>query len=74
VRNFWIDGQIEGRESGIGTGPKAKDGGFTLYIKQRNDGDIETPLRIEGIADSNGNLTLVAFSDGKKVFEHTTKR
>lgn len=35
VRNFWIEGRIDGRDSTFAAGPATKDGGFSLTIKQR---------------------------------------
>lgn len=40
VRNFWIDAQIDGRESRITGGPSAKDGGMSVEIFFRENGKI----------------------------------
>jgi hypothetical protein len=46
VRNFWIDADIEGRQTILSGGPRAKDGGMEVTLYQRNDGSIEKVLRI----------------------------
>ena len=40
VRNFWIDAQIDGRESRLTGGPSAKDGGMYVKILFRENGQI----------------------------------
>lgn len=51
VRNFWME-----------LVPEKIMGGFDLSIKMRNNGEIETPIRIAGIADENGNLELIVWN------------
>lgn len=60
VRNFWIEGGIDGRPSTIAGGPVGKDGGIYLTVKMRRNGEIADALRIEGIARSDGTLRLTA--------------
>lgn len=37
VRNFWIEGRIDGRESVLKGGPKNKAGGFqTVFLGEEN--------------------------------------
>jgi hypothetical protein len=62
VRNFWIEAQIDGRKSPFASGPKRKDGGFSLKIYMRNKGAIETVLRVAGYEDA-GRLYLDLDSD-----------
>lgn len=59
VRNFWIEVEIDGRTTKLAGGPRSKDGGFTLRIKQRSKGDIITPVHIEGKADIRQLRTIV---------------
>jgi len=58
VRNWWIEADIDGRRTELSGGPRAKTGGFTLRIYQRNCGAIMTAARIEGFAKDNGDLIL----------------
>jgi hypothetical protein len=59
VRNFWIELQVDGKATKVGTGPVSKDGGFDLEILMRNRGEIERPIRIMGIAREDGSLELI---------------
>lgn len=75
VRNFWIDGSVDGRQSGVCGGPRKRDGGISVDIKQRDKGDIVTALQISGFADNDGNLTLeVKDKDGNLIYELNTER
>jgi hypothetical protein len=58
VRNWWIETSVDGN-AGLpkGTGPQAKDGGFTTTIYQRNRGQVTSALRITG-REWNGELIL----------------
>lgn len=67
VRNFWIDADVDGYTNRFGAGPRNKEGGFDLSIKMRNDGEIETAIRITGIADENGNLGLIVWNGDDKL-------
>ena len=75
TRNFWIEGQIDGRNSELSGGPRNKDGGISVKIKQRNNKGITEAIRIDGIADSEGNLSLKVYDkDDNLVHENKTKR
>lgn len=60
VRNFWIEADIDGIASRVATGPRAKDGGFSLTVKQRDGGGIITALKVRGWIDSTGVIRLEA--------------
>lgn len=75
VRNFWIQGVVDGRESTVCGGPRKKDGGMSVNIYQRDNKEIITALEINGVADDDGNLTLtVKDKDGILIYELNTKR
>lgn len=59
IRNFWIEGFADGRKTSCSFGPRAKNGGFTLSVKQREDNGIFKSVEIEGMADDDGTLTVV---------------
>lgn len=63
VRNFWIELEVDGRETKVACGPARKDGGFYMTVKMRDGGEITKALFIEGKADDDGNLTLIADSN-----------
>lgn len=58
VRNFWVRADIDGRVTPLAGGPRAKDGGFSLYIYQRVDGLPQRVISIEGRAYDDGTLSL----------------
>jgi hypothetical protein len=58
VRNFWVEGNVDGAKSPQGFGPRNKDGGLSLTIYQRNAGNVEVAVRIRGFAHSDGTLRL----------------
>ena len=72
IRNFWISANIDGRETDLEGGPRAKDGGMEVTINQRKNGTISTALTITcckcynddsiletWVKDSNGNVLTV---------------
>lgn len=46
IRNFWIDADIDGRQTMLSGGPRSKNGGMDITIYQRDEGSIETAVRI----------------------------
>ena len=69
VRNFWIEGNIDGQKTPVAFGPRNKDGGFIMSIKMRDNGGILSSVHIEGKADVEGKLHL--FIDGYPVEQGT---
>lgn len=75
VRNFWIDGSIDGRNSKLSGGPRSKSGGFSLTVFQRDNGCVSRALIIDGFANDNGELTLsVRNGDDRQQFRVVTER
>ena len=81
VRNFWIDANIDGRQETLSGGPQGKNGGFTLTVKMRDNGDIKTVLTVQGDANTaktDGDLDLwVTLYGGVReevLMEHITTR
>ncbi len=76
VRNFWLTLNVDGQRTNVETGPRAADGGFTLTIRQRNQGGIAAdPVVIHGRFD-NGRLTIEANIPNKStpvVLNQTTR-
>ena len=46
VRNFWVDAEIDGRETDLGGGPRSKTGGMDVTVYQRKEGQIETAVKV----------------------------
>lgn len=73
VRNWWISGHIDGRKTEFSGGPRNKDGGFNLYITQRDEGSIISAGYIRGRVDALDNLVLEGSINGQS-FQFVTKR
>jgi hypothetical protein len=65
VRNWFIDVDVDGRESGVQTGPKAKDGGFSMRLLQRKEGGAVEVLSLRGVARGDA---LVLTLDGQEIY------
>ena len=80
VRNFWIELNVDGRETEIATGPVAKDGGFSMSILIRENGKISRrKVEINGFHDSQTmkNAVTVDLVDDygeEQYFRLSTKR
>lgn len=61
VRNFWLDARIDGRSTRLSGGPRARDGGLSLILYQRNQGEVTAALRVSCRADENGGLVIDVF-------------
>lgn len=80
TRNFWITADVDGRKGEIATGPRSKDGGFSLTVAMRSEGKITRPLTITGEVRGGYLLVLTARyrQDGDRaetvLIEHQTLR
>ena len=77
VRPFYIESNIEGRETRLSGGPRRKDGYMRTVITQRDKGNIITAFSIEcrteivdgvhklgsSVYDSNGDLVAEHYTD-----------
>jgi hypothetical protein len=74
VRNFWLKAQIDGQRSPFASGPRSKDGGFSLDILYRERGAPHVqPLRVSGRCVGN-RLTLDICDGPKTVFTKEVER
>ena len=74
VRNFYVEADIDGRQTMLGGGPKAKDGGMTVHIHQRVGGEITDSVKIR-CTERNGKLLTEVFSpNGICVYTCETER
>ena len=74
VRNFWVDGKVDGQSTGFGGGPQRKDGGFSMTIKQRDKGEIVTAVSIDGFVSKSGELILLVDVEGQDTVQFVTER
>jgi len=58
VRNFWVAGEVDGRRTRIGGGPRARDGGVSLTLYQRDNGEVAVALKVHCMACTDGTLRL----------------
>ena len=64
MRNFWLEGQIEGRKSMVTGGPTTKEGTMRVDIKVKEKGKSVTALTIVCIPDINLNLNNIQIFNG----------
>lgn len=75
MRNWWIDGAIDGRATNMTGGPVHKDGGFILDIRQRDKGTSVLGASIAGYVDEEGKLHLIVRDNNNvQIFEYVTER
>lgn len=75
VRNFWVDGRIDGRDTDLSGGPQTKDGGLSINVKQRHGGAVTQALTVEGSVTQDGTLLLTVYDHaGMVVHRHETAR
>lgn len=74
VRNFWVDADIDGRQTMLSGGPRAENGGMDVTVYQRDDGGIRTVVRIICRRQFNGKLVTYVDVDGERVATVETER
>jgi hypothetical protein len=60
MRNFWIDSNIDGRNTRLAGGPRAHSGEMTTDLCVRSDGRSIKAITIDCVPDENNNLTVTA--------------
>ena len=73
TRNFWIDAEIDGRETPLAGGPRSKDGGMDVLLTVREDGGISEAVRIACRSVGAKNIVRVFFN-GEIIAEREYKR
>lgn len=58
VRNFFLNLLVGGKQEEIATGPRDKDGGFTLRLSIRDGGNVKDAGTIQGYRWPDGRLTI----------------
>ena len=75
IRNFWVEGDIDGRETTLSGGPRASNGGMDVTIKQRDKNSIVVAVRISCRRRDDGLLvTSVRDKDNNPIVEIVTER
>jgi len=75
VRNFWVEVEVDGYKNPIKFGPREKDGGFEMVIKQRKEGKVAIGAYIRGFVTESGQIVL-SIESGQNInhMEVVTKR
>lgn len=74
MRNFYLTADIDGRETLLTGGPRAKTGEMTVEIRQRDEGCSVVAFRIV-CTEFDGKLTTTVFDHGGvMVAQFTTDR
>ena len=74
VRNFYVEANIDGRETLLGGGPRANTGEMTVRIYQRNEGNVTDALLIECREKDGTLITEVYDKNHNLIFSNETKR
>lgn len=64
IRNSWVTVNVDGRHSGMASGPVAKDGGLQARFKFRHEGTIIDGITVtQGVTRDGKIRVMVEFSD-----------
>ena len=75
TRNFYVEGDIDGRATELTGGPRNANGGMRLYVTQRDKGSIVQAFTIRSWVMMDGKLiTVVQNQEGTTVGELVTDR
>ena len=75
VRNFYVEADIDGRQTTLGGGPASKTGEMTVHIHQRDDGGIASDVVKIRCRERDGKLTTEVYNNkGELVFSYESNR
>lgn len=74
VRNFYVEANIDGRQTTLGGGPASKTGEMTVRLYQRDDGAITDALLIECKERDGVLVTEVYDKNHLLIFSNSTVR
>jgi hypothetical protein len=75
VRNFYVEGHIDGRKTNLTGGPVSKDGGMRLYVTQRENGAVVTLVNLHSWVMQDGKLITQIFDgNGDIIHQMITDR
>lgn len=58
VRNFWLTIDVDGKQTPVACGPRAKDGGFSIRVQIRDAGTVREAGYLWGHVAKDGSLVL----------------
>ena len=74
VRNFYVEANIDGRDTLLGGGPRSKTGDMSVRLYQRNEGEIDEVLMIDCDERDGVLITRVFDKNHNLLFTYETKR
>lgn len=74
IRNFYINGNIDGRRTTLSGGPQSKEGGMSIVITQRDNSRIVKALTIDCYEYEGDLHTVIYDNDGNVVYDFETER
>ena len=74
VRNFWFEASVDGKEKDLASGPRNKDGGFSITIYQRDKGSVRKALYVDGFGGGGTNVLTVRDATDEVLFQFETER
>lgn len=73
LRNFWVSARIDGRETELEGGPRAKDGGMSITVLQRDNGSKTKAVQVN-CWEADGKLYTRVEINGVHVGTFDTRR
>lgn len=74
MRNFWLEASVEGRETMLTGGPRCKDGGMTVKLYMRDNGESVKAVTVF-CSENNGELAVSVFDEyGQLAYGKVTER
>lgn len=75
VRNFYVEANIDGRQTTLRGGPASKTGEMTVHIHQRDDGGIVSDVVRVLCKEYDGKLTTEVYNNkGELVYTYESRR
>lgn len=74
MRNFWLTADIDGRKTELAGGPRHREGGMFVEIRQRDEGSSVVACHILCYSAGDMLVTAIYDSNGKRVASFKTKR
>lgn len=73
VRNFWATVNVDGYKTEMAGWPRSKEGGLTVEVKQRDEGQKVTAVKVRCF-EVGGELFSEVSIGGKVVGTYSTRR
>ena len=75
VRNFWMSARVDGRDTGLSSGPAGKDGGMDVTMLVRKEGSVSKGLSlICRNVDGQNRIIVVDDETGQEVYRKVVSR